>query len=173
MKHDKYLDQFAKHMLEVDELAQVVLKGHLILEEGLTRILKLHVWNGEHVDDAGLGFYRKVQLARAFALRKSKLGMWDLLLAINALRNGLSHSLDSADREKKLDALKRIYLREAEGMESIEGHETAPDHEIVFAACAFCAGFLGTYEKDAESYRGLIGTMDRIMNPEKQGEKKS
>ena len=63
MKHDEYLDQFAKHMLEVDELAQVVLKGHLILEEGLTRILKLHVWNGEHVDDAGLGFYRKVQLA--------------------------------------------------------------------------------------------------------------
>ena len=51
---DKCLVQFEKHMREVDKLGQVVLKAHLIIEEGLTRIIKLHVFNGDHIDDADL-----------------------------------------------------------------------------------------------------------------------
>jgi hypothetical protein len=46
--------------------------------------------------------------------------VWELVLAINALRNELAHKLNSAERNKKLTKVRNLYLREAAGSKNIE-----------------------------------------------------
>ena len=165
MTHAAYFEQFTKHLEKIDELTLIVLKGHLILEEGLERIIKLHVFNGQYIEDARFQFYKKVQIARSLALRKDKHGIWDLILAINGLRNKLAHSLDVEVRKKKFEELKRIYKREVVGTNLKEVTTEDKDHEVVLYACALCAGFLGEYEADAKKFRRLIDVMDDTLNP--------
>lgn len=160
------IDRFRKEMESVDEVAHVLLKGHLLLEEGLSAILDQYVFHREHLAQARLTFAQKLQLARALCLRKNKLGEWELMAAINALRNDLAHRLNSRDRGRRFDVVKNLYLREAAGFERIEDLKGEPDAVIVFNACAHCAGFLVTFETDSKSLRRMVHRLDRDINPD-------
>ena len=163
---DATIERFRQEMAHVDEAAQVLLKGHLLIEEALTSILERHVFHPEHLADARLSFHQKSQLARSLALRKNKLGEWELMAAINALRNEISHQLNSEDRDKKLARVKELYFREAEESSAIEAVKRESDAVVLFGACAHCAGFLATYSEDAKSVRRMIHAMDRSLNPD-------
>lgn len=102
------IERFQKEMSSVDELLHVLLKGHLLLEEALENILNLSVFHREHLDDARLSFAQKSQIARSFCLRKNKFGEWDLIAAINALRNDFAHNLNSPGRDRKLAVVKEF-----------------------------------------------------------------
>src|SRR5262249_34301048 len=118
------IQRFRAEMANVDVVAQVLLKGHLLLEEAICRIMDQYVFHREHLADARLSFHQKALIARSLCLRKNRFGEWDLLNAINSLRNDLAHRLNSQEREKKLAAVKDIYAREAgEVWEGIKGSD--------------------------------------------------
>src|SRR5436309_2821356 len=95
---EDFIAEITKHFREVDELTQVVLKGHLLLEERFNSILLNSVYNPEGLDRWKLSFNQKLHLAKAFCISPHREGTFELLTAINSLRNGIAHSLD----EKKL-----------------------------------------------------------------------
>jgi hypothetical protein len=160
------LERFRTEMENVDEVAHVLLKGHLLLEESLSAILDQYVFHREHLDDARLTFAHKIHLARAVCLRKNTFGEWDLISAINSLRNDLAHRLNSPERTKKLARVKDLYFREAAGYERIEEVKKESDAVVLFNACAHCAGFLATYLADSRGFRQMVHAMDRQLNPD-------
>ncbi len=155
--------RFSEQMSRIDEVAHVVLKGHLLLEEALTRILEQYVFHREYLEGARLSFYDKMQLCRSLCLRKADYLEWDLLGALNALRNELAHTLDSPGREKKLSRVKVVYVSATRSGKIKE--ETQPA-DIIFLACAHCAGFLASFEADSRAFRQIVHSIDRSLNPE-------
>ena len=160
------IDRFRREMGTVDEVAHVLLKGHLLLEEALSAVLDQYVFHREHLEEARLTFAQKMQLARALCLRKNALGEWDLIAAINALRNNLAHQLKSPDRAKRLTKVKDLYFREAAGFERIEEIKNESDAVVLFNACGHSAGFLSTFLSDSRGFRQMVHAMDRQMNPD-------
>jgi hypothetical protein len=161
------LDKFAAQVEALDEVAHVVLKGHLLIEEWLTRAIAQHLFHPEHVNDDGrLSFSQKTALARSLGLRKNTSGMWELIAAVNGLRNELAHSLDSPRRLKKLEKLKAIYFRETHGLQDSEQMKNWPDALLVRRVCALCLGFLSSFAQDSFQLRKLIHEIDRNLNPQ-------
>ena len=159
--------RFREEMERVDELAHVLLKGHLLIEEALTRILEQYVFHREHLGEARLTFNQKMHLARSLCLRKCAFGEWDLIAAINSLRNELAHRLQSPEREKRFSRVKAIYLREIEQFgELVEVVKGQTDANVLMNSMAHCTGFLATFEADSKALRGMIHALDRNLNPE-------
>ncbi len=160
----KNLSRFLKQMAEVDQVTQVVLKGHLLCEESLGRVIENFVFYPSHLDACHLSFYQKVEMSRALCLRKNNFTIWELLLAINSLRNELAHSLESSKRQGKIEKVKRLVAEEMKSEhESLDQDD--PDFIILSKACGLCLGFLSSFEGDAQAFRGLIDCMDRTLNP--------
>jgi hypothetical protein len=109
-----------------------------------------------HLAEARFSFAQKALLARSLCLRKNKFGEWDLIAAINSLRNDLAHKLNSPDRAKKLAVVKELYFREAAGYDRIDDMKNESDAVILFNACAHCAGFLATFEADSKAFRRMV-----------------
>lgn len=162
------IERFQEQMRYVDDLAMVVLKGHLLIEEALTRIIEQFLFHPKHLADCKLSFFQKVQLAQGFCLRKNQLKIWDLILAINSLRNVLAHALESPERHKKMERVKLLYFEEATEMPETQEQKKQADYLIASYACALSAGFLSSFEIDARAFRQIVDAMDDVLNPGKQ-----
>jgi len=92
----------------IDELSQIILKGHLVLEERLTRIIGKFVFHAELVQSAKPRFIQKIEIARSISLDEHGNRMWELFKAINELRNQLAHSLDPERRDLKTEGAPEI-----------------------------------------------------------------
>lgn len=160
------LARFSEEMAKVDEMVHILLKGHLLIEEALSKIIDQFVFHREHVDEARLTFSTKMHLCRALCLRKNRLGEWDLIAALNSLRNVVAHQLSSPEREKRTARVKELYFREAAGMEGIEKINAQEDTTIIMLACGHCIGFLSNFEEDAGGLRRMIFDYDRAINGE-------
>jgi hypothetical protein len=156
--------RFQQEMESVDEVVHVLLKGHLLIEEALTRIIEQYLFHRQHLSDARLTFKQKMTLCRALCLRKHELGEWELIGAINALRNEVAHRLSSPEREKKLARVKELYFKEATEITGPDEVRKKPDSVVLFYACAHCAGFLASYESDSKAFRKMVHSMDRALN---------
>jgi hypothetical protein len=160
------IKRFQEEMSSVDDLVHVLLKGHLLIEEALTRILELYLFYPEHLTDARLTFNQKALLCRALCLRKNQKGEWELISSLNSLRNELAHKLRSPEREKRLQRVKQIFFREIAEFNNIEAVKKQSDSNIIMAACAECAGFLASFEGDSKEFRKIIYTIDEELNPD-------
>jgi len=129
--------RFREHLEQFDELAHMVLKGHLLIEEALNDYLRSFFVNSEFIEQGNLRFIQKVNVARATDEYLEE-DTWELVIAINALRNELAHSLDSPRLAPKVAQVRQIYLRCATRYEGVENHDKLPDHELVGMAAALC-----------------------------------
>jgi len=98
-ERDAFIQKVVEHLAEIDALAQVVIKCHLLLEDRFNAILRHSIYNPEVLDKFSLTFAQKLHLVRGFAVSERGPGIWELLAAMNALRNALAHSLDAAQRK--------------------------------------------------------------------------
>ncbi len=160
------LDRFHAAFAHVDETTLVLLKGHLLIEEALTEIIELHTYHHEHLDAARLSFNQKTCVARALAFRRADIGEWELIQAINALRNDLAHRLESEEREKKFARLREVYLREAQGIRDFDEQATLEPPALIANACALVLGVLSSIHEDSNALRGFIHSLDRTLNPD-------
>jgi hypothetical protein len=104
------IQRFQQEMEHVDEVLHVLLKGHLLLEEVLTKILEQYLFHRQHLDGARLTFHQKSALGRALCLRKDHLGEWELLAVINALRNEVAHNLKLQSERRSFTFVKPLKI---------------------------------------------------------------
>ena len=85
------------------DISLPVLKGHLLAEELLTHYVSCKVSHPKHLrlTDNHWGFANKVELASSLASNEHHdVWVWSALKKLNALRNRLSHSLESKGLDK-------------------------------------------------------------------------
>ena len=158
---------FDRHFKEVDEEAQVILKGHLLIEEVLYRIITTFVFHPAHIENANLTFYNKVSVARSLSLGESENTMWNLILAFNTLRNKTSHFLDLEHRKSALEKVRLLYEKELSGeypdeVKLVWQREKTP--VALSYTFSLCFGFLGEFEEEAVRFKEFVTEADKMMN---------
>jgi hypothetical protein len=136
------LKTFEEHFSKMDEVTHMVLKGHLIVEEAVNKNIEGGFPNSQYITALNLRFFQKVQLLRAVSGRHHQEPIWDLILALNELRNAIAHSLESPRIQEKTAALRAAYFKTAEGYPKLNEQRNQPDHIIVGAAAALAVGML-------------------------------
>jgi len=160
----QYIGKFKEHLSQVDESVLVILKGHLIIEELLDEILSRGVFHAQFVETASLRFAQKINLARSLSLREQDNEMWNVIVAVNALRNEMAHSLGSEKRKKKTQALLSLCIAYSKDSGLFENNKEQPEHVLLFWGCAFAFGFLTGLNEELKRFRSIVSTLDAVMN---------
>lgn len=106
------LKRFDTHLPLSDDPTLIVLKGHLLAEEILENLIRAKCKHPEALDRVEIGFFLKTKLAYALIGNTHENGLilpesvWEMLGALNSLRNELAHSLEP----KKLAAKIQKFL---------------------------------------------------------------
>jgi len=163
---DEFVANFHKFLGQVDEIAQLVLKGHLEIEAELDDVLKALFFHPEQLSDTRLSFLQKTQIARAQSIRGDKHIHWDVILAFNKLRNEIAHGRASERRTKCISELRKLLL---EGAKPEFREEVAKSSEarVVVRATLVCTGFLLYFKDGLISLRRHIDELDAKLNPNK------
>lgn len=123
--------QFTGELREVDDVAQIVLKGHLVMEGLMTDAIETFLLHSEFVEVARLQVHQKIAICRAISTSDQQNQMWALVSSINALRNALSHSLDPDRRAKAVQNLRAVYEQQFKDMpDSVKGIPKDIDRHI-------------------------------------------
>lgn len=85
------IDRFAQHLFEPTSSFEILLRGHLWMENLISRILEINIVNADVLDLDRMGFRQKVDIAQAFGFISQENGY--ALKALNRLRNKLAHNL--------------------------------------------------------------------------------
>lgn len=149
--------------LELDKVALIALKGHLVLEEMITAAIEKIVFHPEYLDDARLTFAQKLVISRCVSLDDNNNSMWDLISKLNRLRNTLSHSLEGESRVNAMNALRAAYIQQRGG--KLEEWEKTDDALFLLGVVSFCLGFLDGFEQEVERFRDHVNLLDKVVNP--------
>jgi hypothetical protein len=163
--------RFTDQLREVDDVAQIVLKGHLVMEGLMTEAIETFLLHGEFIETAGLRFHQKIAFCRAISTSEQNNRMWDLVSSINALRNALSHSLDSDRRSKAIRTLRAIYEAEFKDLpNSTRGipndiEKDAPaDMVLCLYAISGALGYLHAHLEEVKRLKSIVVGIDEVMN---------
>jgi hypothetical protein len=138
---DKLLEAFREDLGEIDAIAQVTLKGHILIEAKLYDILALLVDEPEYLEKANLRFYQKANLLRATIFHEDGDEAWPLILAFNKLRNTIAHGDANEERSVQIEVLRGMLLSiVSEGTR--EQVQKGSELEITTLAAAMASGFL-------------------------------
>ena len=148
-----HLDQYLTHMPQSDDLTLVVLKGHLLLEEKLERIITRYLPNPQHLDAARLSFFSRLSLARAMCWSHHSSDMWPIIEALNTLRNDLAHNLESDKLEQRIARFETLLYESVEHPELDDRFKAETQTGRVRLAVAYLLGFLNRFEIDVEAFR--------------------
>jgi hypothetical protein len=152
--------RYRTHLHPRDDLSIVILKGHLLFEELLDRIITRFLPHGEFARQANLRFSQKLALAQGMCLSNHDAKMWDLIGALNRLRNDLAHQLESDKFDSKLDDVLSLHLEISVNDPDTGDIKTwSPEHQM-HAAVVFILGFLDSFEKDVSGYALM---RDRVL----------
>lgn len=156
--------RFVDEIKYIDDVAQIVLKGHLVMEGIMTEAICTFVHHGDFLEDARLQFYSKLQICRAMSLSEQNNGMWDLITALNTLRNHLSHSIDPSKRKSKIDSLKGHFSREFPELLDKKYEGMSEEAILCMHAISTSLGFLNQFHEEVKRFRALVIGMDQVMN---------
>lgn len=84
--------QKLQHLRKVSHLA---LKGHLLVEESLVRIIAQHCRAASVLDDVKMTFYFKAKLARALVGDLHGAALWDLVWKLYLIHTDFVHKVES------------------------------------------------------------------------------
>lgn len=153
---------FTDEVRYIDDAAQIVLKGHLVVEDIFNRAIESFVLHGEHVEKARLQFHQKLELCRAISLSNNN-NMWNVITKINVLRNALSHSLDQERRSKAVQSLQTIYDQEfPPESRKIEG--MSEEAALCMVAIGGVLGYLHSFLSEVHRFEALVKRLDQSMN---------
>ena len=150
---DKILEEFRADLCEVDEIAQVTLKAHILIEAQLFDILVLLVDEPEYLEKANLRFYQKANLLRATIFHDDGDEGWPLVLAFNKLRNTIAHGDANEERTLQMEVLRGMLLPIVTE-ETKEQVQKGSELEIATLAAAMASGFLVDVENQVRREMG-------------------
>lgn len=99
---------YDRHMLETDDLAYLVIKGHLLVQLMLDILAHSAFPHPKYLDKLELNYRPLAFVVRAAVVKKSDDSHWDLIMKLNELRNKFAHNLEP-NVETKLRELFRIH----------------------------------------------------------------
>lgn len=156
----RYLDE----LKYVDDVAQIVLKGHLVMEELMTEAIGRFVLHSEFIEQAKLQFHQKLALCRSMSVDEHGNNMWNLIAKINGLRNHLSHSLNDEARNQRLLSLRSIYEQEFGKLDVNEVPEMSAEAILCMSAISGSLGFLHSFVAEVERFERIVGVLNRAFN---------
>ena len=156
---DKMLETFQEDLGKIDEIAQLTLKAHILIEAQLFDILALLVDEPEYLEKANLRFYQKANLLRATVFHEDGDEAWPLVLAFNKLRNTIAHGDANEERTVQIDVLRGMLLPIVTE-ETKEQVQKGTELEITTLAAAMASGFLVDVEKQVSQELGSEGSED-------------
>jgi hypothetical protein len=162
--------RFTDELRHVDDVAQIVLKGHLVMEELMTASIETFLLHGEFVEPSRLQFHQKLQLCRAMSVSDHNNDMWNLIASINTLRNHLSHSLDPTERAKRVEALGSKFAREFPAHISEKLDPLPHEAATCMLAIAGALGFLHAHAAEVRRFREVVLDVDKGLNNGRLGE---
>lgn len=139
-----------------DDVSLLVLRGHLLIEELLEKIITNIVAHKEILDKANLSFYTKATIARAMCWDQHENEMWELIFVFNTLRNELAHSLNSENTDKKIKRVLNTHIKISKSDPDYLDFSVFSIKEQLHFAIVYALGFLGSYERDSEFYRKTV-----------------
>lgn len=147
-----------------DPLLTIVLKGHLLAEERLNQLIRLFAPHPEHLAATTLRFHQKLGIVRALVpTAMADALVWELLEALNTVRNEMAHSLGQDRIESRAKALWMKY-----GPDSPYGPDPDGAANRVRQTVAYALGYL---EGIARRYRHRQ-RRDRTRAPSSRPKKK-
>jgi hypothetical protein len=162
---DRFIKAFHKYLTEVDQVAQMVLSGHLDVEFHLDDVLRVIFWHPKHLQEGRLTFVQKLQVVRSYSLRVNDYPQWSVILAFNRLRNDIAHGRDSPKRRKRIGELRNALsgLGTAKFRDQVK---EADGERIVAFAAAMSSGFLLTLKDDLVRLRRIVEGIDAELHPD-------
>jgi hypothetical protein len=134
----------------VDEIAQIILKGHLDVEADLDDVLRTIFVREDFLKRSRLSFTQKVHLVRALGYHDDEEEGWALVFGLNALRNEIAHGQKSEKRTDKINVLRK--LLQPYGDEEFKKHvRNVEEAEVVVQAAAIGSGFVLDILKELQS----------------------
>jgi hypothetical protein len=105
------IDYFLRHMPDADsDLALIVLKGHLLLEQRIREFISERMLTPSALDDARLSSYQLICLAEALTLpNDDPKRLWTVLRKLNTLRNQLAHNLTPQRVQERVQEIVNEY----------------------------------------------------------------
>lgn len=134
-------DEFARP----DDTAVIILKGHLLVEEHLGRILDVGLPHPERIEKERFRYLQLLHIVRSLAPQDHP--AFDLIITLNALRNHLAHSLAADKRRQKVQQFLDQFLALGPPAESIAIVKGGVEVNAVACAIGFCLGFLAAFEE--------------------------
>jgi hypothetical protein len=101
----RYIFRYDEHMPDTDDLSLIVLKGHLLVEEMLVELSGLLFPTPAFLEKANLRFQQLANVVRAAEPMKPDDMCWNLIFALNTLRNELVHNLEPPKLEKRIQEI--------------------------------------------------------------------
>lgn len=97
------INRLADHMPSREQKDLSILKGHLLVEEQLNRLIEARLRNPIELGEARLTFYQKLCLAKSFSLNDRESDwVWVAIEKLNRIRNSLAHSLVDGGMEDRI-----------------------------------------------------------------------
>jgi hypothetical protein len=144
---EPYIKGYRQELAKMDEVAQMVLKGHLEIESNidfaLGAIFKRKVW----LKKTKLKFVDKAKLVRAFIENDKENFGWPLIFGFNALRNEIAHGEDNEGRRAKIRELRNL-LQGYGDAKFDQFIKTTSEADVIAHAAALSRGFLLSVESD-------------------------
>jgi len=131
------LERFHKQISEIDRFATAVLKAHFLIEEQVDLVLETLAKNPKHLGQ-NPRFDQKLRWIRAFG----PLGdneYWDLIRALNTLRNKVAHRFEGKERREAIANLRKEFRRVLEPGQT--DNELIP-YKLVLIVSMFSIAFL-------------------------------
>jgi hypothetical protein len=134
----------------IDQLAVAVLKSHFLVEEQIDAVLEATAKNPKHLElEKNPRFVQKVKWLRAFA----PLGddeRWQLILAINTLRNKVAHKFDGPERKNALMNLRQELGQRIRVHDHAFDEQILQDYDVVLSASMWSINFLARIQQEIE-----------------------
>jgi hypothetical protein len=140
---------------KIDELRTAALKGHAVVEGMLDAFIEASVFHPQHVKLQYTNFHVKGSVGQALCLNEDNEPHWDVLWALNQLRNKIAHNESQKVIDEKLKALRAAYLKTLTGEEAEEAKKFS-ETKMIEQASWDCGGFLAMSAMHAKSRRTLI-----------------
>jgi hypothetical protein len=94
--------RYSKHMPQTTDSTLLVLKGHLLLEELLNKLITQYLVKPAALKDARLETHQKLCLAEALLHNHAHPWVWTALKKLNTIRNHFAHDLEPKGIEDRL-----------------------------------------------------------------------
>jgi hypothetical protein len=160
--NEDFFQRFREHLNEVDEVSNVILKGHLEVEGHLDDVVDLIFFRPEYLRKIRLRFYEKVQIAKAYCPDPNARD-WGVIECLSEVRNSIAHKSIEKRRAAKIAKLQE--KMSGWGLNELHGEKVTDEKEIVILAAARCSGFLSFLEDSVRKVREVISVSLEVPAP--------